>query len=473
MNEISDIRAVQDPASTPLPDPARALAEFAAGLRLEDVPAHIRTRAAHHILDAVGIACVSAKQDFAQRTLNAVAGLAGAGEVPVIGMPARLPPRDAAVVNGLLCHGLDFDDTHLGGVVHSSASAFPTALSAAVMTGASGGSMLLAYIVGMEVTARIGAVGRGAFHDQGFHPTGVAGVFGAALVAGRLLGLTAAEMTSAQGIALSMASGSLEFLEDGAWNKRLHPGWAAQAGITAAVLARQGFVGATSPYAGRFGLYNLYSAGGLARRDLSLATAGLGTTWELERTAIKPYPACHFTHASVDAALLLREAGLRPEQVERIEALMPEQVIPVVCEPESNKRRPANAYDAQFSIPFLVAAALVRGRLTLGELDALHDPDILALASRVGYAVDPKSPFPRSYSGELVVTTTDGRTLRQREEINRGASERPLSNNDIVEKFAGNAALALSPERAETVRRAVLGLETAPLAATVAAALGA
>ena len=116
-------------------------------------------------------------------------------------------------------------------------------------------------------------------------------------------------MTSAQGIAVSMASGSMQFLEDGAWNKRNAPGLAAQAGITAAAMARQGFVGATDPYAGRYGLYNLYTAGGLAGRDLSLATAGLGEVWELERTAIKPYPACHFTHASVDAALLLREAG--------------------------------------------------------------------------------------------------------------------------------------------------------------------
>ena len=471
MNEISSIEKEASAAVTKLPDPARRLAEFAASLRIEDVPERVRLRAVHHILDAVGIACVSAKQDFALRTLTAIKGLAGRGEAPVIGLPARLPPRDAALVNGVLCHGLDFDDTHLGGIVHSSASAFPAALSASIMAGASGRSMLLAYIIGMEVTARVGAVGRGAFHDHGFHPTGVAGVFGAALVAGRLLGLTAGEMTAAQGIALSMASGSLEFLEDGAWNKRMHPGWAAQAGITAAALAKQGFVGASAPYAGRFGLYNLYTAGGLARRDLSLATAGLGDIWELERTAIKPYPACHFTHACVDAALLLREAGLRPEQVERIEALMPEQVIPVVCEPEANKQRPANTYDAQFSVPFLVSAALVRGRLTLAELDALNDPDILELARRVGYAADPNSPFPRTYSGELVVHTTDGRTLRQREEINRGATERPLSNADIVAKYEGNAALAFSPETMARVQEAVLGLESAPSATVFAAVL--
>ena len=397
MNEITDALPIARAGMTALPDPAAGLAEFAATLRPSDIPKRVRTRAAHHILDAVGIAYVSSRNDFAHRTLSAIAGLSGPGHVPVIGMPAKLPPRDAALVNGVLCHGLDFDDTHLGGVVHSTASSFPAALSAAMLANASGEAMLVAYIIGMEVAARVAAVARGAFHAQGFHPTGVAGVFGATLAAGRLMGLTAREMTSAQGIAVSMASGSMQFLEDGAWNKRMHPGWAAQAGITAAAMARQGFIGATDPYAGRYGLYNLYTLGGLAKLDLSLATGGLGDVWELEATAIKPYPACHFTHACVDAALLLRQAGLRPEQVARIDALMPEAVIPIVCEPEANKRRPANTYDAQFSIPFLVAAALTKGQLTLAELDMTNDPAILSLADRIGYAADPDSPFPRSF----------------------------------------------------------------------------
>lgn len=454
-------------------DPAPALARFAANLRPDDIPAEVRARAAHHVLDAVGIAFASSRYDFAHRTLTAVRGLAGEGNVPVIGLPARLPPRDAALVNGVLCHGLDFDDTHLGGVVHPTASVLPTALSAALMTGASGAEMLAAFIAGVEAVTRVAAVARGALHKVGFHPTGVAAVFGCALTAGRLLGLTERELAHAQGIALSMASGSLEFLEDGAWNKRLHPGWAAQAGITAAALARQGFVGATAPYAGRFGFYNAY-LGPLAEDcDIGVATAGLGRTWEIVRTSIKPYPACHFTHAAVDAALTLRAEGLRAEDVERIEALMPQEVIPVVCEPEANKQRPANSYDAQFSVPFLVAAALVRGRLTLAELEqeALGDPRIQALAARVTYSADPDSPFPRSYSGELVVRTADGRTLRHREEVNRGAPDRPLTDAEIVEKFRANAALSLSAAATTRVEDAVLGLERAPRADALADAL--
>ncbi len=466
MNVISPI--VADTATT---EPAPILSEFVAGLRTQDIPGEVRTRAAHHILDAVGIAFASSRFDWAHRTLTALHGLGGDGTVPVLGMPTRLSMRDAATINGFLCHGLDFDDTHLGGIVHPTASVFPAVLSAGMHSGASGEAMLLAYIAGVEVAARIGAVAAGAFHKAGFHPTGIAGVFGCALAAGRLFGLTAREMTHAQGIALSMASGSMEFLEDGAWNKRLHPGWAAQAGITAAALARQGFVGATNPYAGRYGLFNIYMAGGADAVALARATAGLGQRWELMHTAIKPYPACHFTHACIDAALILRGQGVDADAIESVEALVPERVIAVVCEPAANKQHPANAYDAQFSIPFLVAAAFRRGRLTLVELEqqALSDPAILALAGRVGYAADPNSPFPRSYSGELVVRMKDGRVLRHREEVNRGAADRQLSNADIIDKFHGNAALSLGRDQAARVEHAVLNLAASPVAVLAAA----
>jgi 2-methylcitrate dehydratase PrpD len=454
-------------------EPAPALARFAARLRGEDIPAEVRRRAAHHLLDAVGIAFASSRMEFAHRTLTAVRGLGGAGEVPVIGMPAHLSPRDAAMVNGLLVHGLDFDDTHLGGVIHPTASVFPAVLSTGIMVGASGAEMLTAYIAGVEAATRIGAVARGAFHKVGFHPTGMVGVFGCALAAGRLMGLTERELTHAQGIALSMASGSLEFLEDGAWNKRLHPGWAAQAGMTAAALARQGFVGATNPYSGRFGLFKSYLGPLAEGTAMQLATEGLGRVWEIARTSVKPYPACHFTHACIDAALALRAQRVHSADIAAVEALLPAGVMGVVCEPEANKKRPANGYDAQFSVPFLVAAALVRGRLTLAEVEgaALTDPAILEVASKVTSLPDPDSPFPRAYSGEVIVKLASGRTLRHREEVNRGAPDRPLADGDIVEKFRGNAALALSGDAAARVEAAVLGLDAAADARALAAAL--
>jgi 2-methylcitrate dehydratase PrpD len=453
---------------------AEQLAQFAGAFSPERIPAAVIARAKHLILDAVGIALASTTYDFAHRAMTAIAGLAGSGDAAVIGMPARLPLRDAALINGILVHGLDFDDTHSGGVIHATASVWPTVLGVAARQRASGREMLAAYVLGVEVAARLGAVAKGAFHQVGFHPTGLIGAFACTLAAGRLMGLGEKQLVMAQGLTLSAGSGSLEFLEDGAWNKRFHPGWAAISGITAAALAQQGFIGAKRAYEGRFGLFASHLQSHFDPANLALATAGLGETWELLQVAVKPYPACHFVHACVDAAVaLVREQKLDATEIERVQALVPADVVKTVCEPAANKRRPANSYDAQFSIPYTIAAALRRGRFTLDELedDALGDPAILALADRVNYEVDPATTFPRHYTGEVIVTTRGGRTFRHREAINRGNGERPLSEAAIIEKFHANAARAVSNERARQIEALLLSLDDAADVRTVAARL--
>ena len=451
-------------ATTEAPGPiAETLAAFASRTRAEDIPAEVRTRAVHHMLDAAGIAVAASRYDFAHRMLTGMRGLAGEGPVPVIGMPARLPARDAAVMNGFLCHGLDFDDTHVAGIVHPTSSILPTVLSAGAMTGASGREIVAAFVVGVETAVRIGMVARSGFHQVGFHPTGMVGVFGCTLAAGRLLGLNERELRNAQGIALSMAAGSLEFVEDGAWNKRLHPGWAAHAGITAAALAREGFIGATKPYDGRFGLFPSYLGKEADRADYPLATAGLGEAWELMATAIKPYPACHFTHACIDSALALRDKIGDWRRIRSIETLVPEGVYKIVCEPEAGKLKPANSYDAQFSVQYLTAVSLVRGKFGLAEIepDVIADPDVLALTSKVKYGPYQGGSFPKLYHGEVVVTLDDGRVLRHREHVNRGAAERPLTNAEIVAKFHGNVARGFDAAVAARMQETMLGLEAA------------
>ena len=457
-----DAAAASHEMSRPLV--AERLARFTAGLEFQHIPAAVVTRAKYLMLDAVGIALASTGFDFAHRTLTAIRGLAGEGDTPVIGFPALLPMRDAALVNGVLIHGLDYDDTHTGGVVHPTASLLPTVLAVGARRRASGAATLAAYVAGVEAAARLGAVAKGGFHQIGFHPTGLVGAFACALSAGKLFGLAEEQLVMAQGITLSAASGSLEFLEDGAWTKRFHPGWAANAGITAAALAQQGFVGPKRAYEGRFGLYPSHLQEHYDPTSLEFATRNLGEAWELLEVAVKPFAACHFTHGCADAAIALKtDHELDWRTIERVEALVPAEVVKTVCEPAANKRRPANSYDAQFSIPFIVAAALIRGRFTLAELtaEAIADPAILTLADRVDYRVDPESGFPRYYSGELIVTTRDGRKLRHREHMNRGCGDRPLSEADILAKFHDNAARAVASERARAISEAMLGLDTA------------
>lgn len=438
------------------------LGRFAAELTLAAVPAAVVLRAKHLMLDAIGCALAAREEDFARRISASIARLAGAGPRGVVGLDLRLPLRDAALVNGMLMHGLDYDDTHAAGVAHLTVSTLPAALAVAAERGASGADLLLAYIAGVEAGARLASVVKGAFHQIGFHPTGLIGAFACALVAGRLQGLNAAQLAGAQGIALSFASGNLQFIEDGSWTKRIHPGWAASSGITAAALAADDFPAPREAYEGRFGLYRSHLPPDLfAASDLSLATAGLGQVWELDNVAIKPFPACHFVHGCADAAISLHRAGIDTRRIVSIRALIPEGVVKAVAEPVAAKRRPNNDYDAKFSIPYAVASGLTRGKLGLAEMlpAAFTDPAIEALMDKVHYEVDPASTFPRHYTGEVVVTLDDGRVLGHRIAVNRGNPDQPLSNADIVEKFFDNCALHYSPAQAGAVRDLVLGLE--------------
>jgi 2-methylcitrate dehydratase PrpD len=451
------------------------LAAFTARLSLAEVPGAVALRAKHLILDAIGCGFAARQEEFAGRIAASVAKLAGEGPRRVLGMAYRLPLRDAAVVNGALMHGLDYDDTHAAGVIHLTVSAFPAALGTAAHVGASGAELLAAYIAGVETGARIAAVVKSGFHQVGFHPTGVVGAFAASLVAGRLMKLAPQRLTSAQGIALSLASGNLQFIEDGSWTKRIHPGWAAACGISAAALAADDIPAPREAYEGRFGLYRSHlPPAALEACDFSLATAGLGSAWEIDQVAVKPFPACHFLHGCAEAAIELHRAGVDPERVRSIRALVPEGVVKAVCEPLAAKRRPKSDYDAKFSLPYAVASGLARGRLGLAELApaAFVEPRIERLMDKVEYAIDTASTFPRHYSGEVVVTLDDGRTASNRVAVNPGNPERPLTNAAIEAKYFENCAISLEETHARTIRDLVLDLESVKNAVQLEAALG-
>ncbi len=440
-------------------------ARFAASLTLDAVPETVRTRATHLMLDAIGTGIAALGETWGERAFAAAQEL-GQGRSATLGHGRALGPREAALVNGVLMHGLDYDDTHSRGVIHATVTSLPAALAAADHVGASGADMLKAYIVAMEISTRVGSVAAGGFHRHGFHPTGLAGAFGATVGAGLLLGLDEQQLVMAQGIVLSMAGGSLEFLEDGAWTKRIHPGWAASSAFTAATLAKHGYVGPRAAYEGRFGLYSLYLRETVPAL-LAEATKGLGERWEIEEVSVKPLPACHMTHAAGDAAAAIcAEHGLSGEQIARVTVLVPEGVVPIVCEPSAPKKVPATSYDAQFSIPYIVATGLLKGRFTLDELDqaALTDADVLALAQKVDYAIDPATDYPAHFTGEVIVETVDGRRIAKREAINRGAPDRPITNDEIRAKYDDNAGRVLSRDEATRIALAVLGIADRPAA---------
>jgi len=449
------------------PIPARGLAEFVAGLRLAQVPKPVRERACLLMLDAIGVGLAARRYPFAERALAGASALGGEGASTVIGCRERLPLRDAALVNGVLLHGLDFDDSHLTAIIHPTVTCLPAAFGVGEAQRASGADMLAAYIAGMECAIRIGASVHGGFHHVGFHATGVISHFSAALVAGRLLGLDPDALVRAQGIAASTAGGVQVFLEEGAWTKRLHPGWGAVAGITAATLAKNGFFGPSRAYEGRFGLFETHLQEHASAVELERITSGLGRVWELPHTSIKPYPICHFIHGAAEAAIRLhRELQPTPASLGEIRVRIPKDTLPIVAEPVATKTEPANDYDAKFSAQYVVATCLLKGRIGLAELteEARNDPVVRALARRVVVEADPETGYPKYMSGGVCLTATDGRRHDAYVPINNGSGERALDADGIAEKFFASAELSVPHAKAQRIRDAVLALETISVA---------
>lgn len=441
---------------------SQQIADMAARTGYDTLPARVQECAKFHILDVIGTALAATRFDFAHHALSGLTSIAEGGRNSVIGMGLRLPLRDAVLMNGILAHGLDYDDTHPEAIVHPTSSAFPCALGLAEHINASGRDLIAAYVIGVDVATRIGIAAKGLMHAQGFHTTGLAGHFGCAVAAGRLFNLSPAKLTLAQGLAGSTASAMSEHRADGAWNKRMHPGWAGVGGITAAALARGGYVGTRKIYEGADGLFRSHTGSRLAEVDTGAMTRKLGEQWLIEEVAVKPYPICHLLHACADAALAIRRKhNVRPEDIAKVRALLHPDTFHYVCEPAEMRRKPVSDYMAKFSVQFVVAACFVRGKFGFAELetDALNDATILALAQRVSHEADPESAFPKYFSGGVVVTLKDGREFVHMEKINRGAGERALTGDEIAAKFMENAELVISRSRAETIRDFVLELD--------------
>ncbi|ALM84907.1 MmgE/PrpD family protein [Bordetella sp. N] len=455
-------------SASKLPPPsanlALGLARFAHGLRPADLPEAVRTKSLHHIIDAIGLAYASRHFPFAAPGLEGFRAAGAPGSATVIGGAEGLQPRDAALSNGYLIHGLDFDDTHPGSIVHPTVACLPAALAMAEVADATWGDLLAAYVAGMETCIRLGRAVKGGFHHAGFHATGLVSHFSAAVVAGKLLGLNAEQLVAAQGVAASTAAGVQVFLENGAWTKRMHPGWGALAGITAAQMVQAGFHGPDRPYEGKFGFFDTHMQERAETVDTESIIRDLGREWTLLDTSIKPYPVCHFIHGCAEAAVKLKAQISDLSQVRRIVCELPEATLPIVAEPAAAKRVPRSDYEAKFSTQFVVAACLLRGQFALSELDdaSLADPAILQLAAKVDCIKQVDTEFPKYFSGAVTVELDQGRKLHQHVPMNLGSGARALTLDDIAGKFRANASLTLPKNRTQAVLDRLLeaGLDT-------------
>jgi 2-methylcitrate dehydratase PrpD len=434
---------------------ARRLARFVVRLRLDGVPAGVVTRASLLALDTLGNALAASREDFGRAVLQVAGRLGGAPESALLGHPGRVAAANAVLANATLAHGLDFDDTREDAIVHTGCVAVTTALAAGEAAGAGGRAVLEALVAAVEVMCRVGLAVPGALHARHFHPTSITASFAAAAAAGRLYGLAEDQLVHAFGVCGSQAAGIIEYLADGSWTKRLHPGWGAHAGVIAAQLARAGFTGPETVLEGGHGLYAAFAGGHEANRLRALLDS-LGRAWELDELTLKPYPCGSIAQPYMDCAARLRER-VRPGEIAAIRCRTAAGPVPRLWEPLGAKQAPPNGYAARFSLPYLVASILVRGRAGLAEFTdgAVREPAVLALARRVTYELDATIDYPRQFVGDVELTLADGRVLRERQDRPRGGPDAPLTRAELEAKFRGNAALALSPAGVDGVVRAV------------------
>src|ERR1700726_1077298 len=415
---------------------AETLAEKIVALTASRLPDVTTRKCQDLLIDVVGLCVTARNEDYAR---SALAGSDDDGPCTVIGHRRMLTAAGAAFVNGTAAHGEDFDDTFEGGPVHAGAVIVPAVLAACERHNPNGSMALIGIAVGTEIHCRLSLVVPKAVHRAGFQPTAIFGAMGAAAGVGAALGLNARQIVDALGIAGSMAGGIIEYLAEGAWTKRLHAGWAAQSGMRAAMLAAGGFVGPRTVFEGAHGLFHGFAH--TTHGDYEALTGDFGSRWVTDALAFKPYPCGTMAQPYIDCARRLAARGVKADDIAEIVCEVAEGTVHRLWEPLADKQRPLNGYGAKFATPYLLASGFVHGGVGLGAFTetAIADREVLALAAKVKYVIDPQNPYPANYTGHLRATLKDGSVVEERQPHMRGGAQEPLTQQDVMDKFALNA----------------------------------
>ncbi|HVB46711.1 MAG TPA: MmgE/PrpD family protein [Streptosporangiaceae bacterium] len=451
---------------------AQRLAEFAVASRYPSLPEPVGRSVRQRVLDIIGIAIAATPLASSGSVASYAAEQGGKPEAHAVGIPHALPAPLAALVNGTLAHSLDYDDTHLPSVLHPSATVVPAGLAAAEAAEATGAQAIAAIAAGLEICVRLGMAGydqqarNSTYFDRGQHATSICGAIGAAATAALLGGLDADGVLHAMAIAVSMAGGVIEANRTGGTVKRMHCGWAAHAALTAAGLAARGMTGPPTVFEGRFGFFQAFLSG---QYNADAIVGDLGERWEVPGIFFKPYPANHFTHAGIDAAMALRAKGVAIADVTHLQLGVAAPTVHTIGEPIDVKRAPQTGYQAQFSGPYTVVTALMGGGGLGVSLDdftdqAAQDPARRAHLHKVEVVADPRCTelFPEQFPAVLTARLTDGSVIVEEVMHNRGGPGRPLSDADLDRKFNDNACRMLPPGNAANIKEAVARLDQLP-----------
>lgn len=415
------------------------LARFCASLQVEDIPVLVRERVRYLMLDHLAVTLrgsILPSSQAGYRMLQQMA-IASTGPATIFGRGERAEAVWTALANGIASHGLEMDDVENMSSLHPGVVVFPAALALAEQIGASPADFYAAVVAGYEVTLRVGAaLNPASAYERGFHPTAICGTLGAAATSARLLRLAPEQTNMALGIAGSMAAGSMAYLDEGAWTKRLHPGWAGHAGITAARLAAAGFVGPASILENRYGFLHAYSS---ASDETKLARNAVDD-FAIMQVSIKPYACCRYMHGPIDCLFeIMRTHHPDPEQIERVYCGVLTGGRGLIADPIEQKRQANNVVEAQFSMPFGAAIALLTGKAGLSVFtdEWLRDPRVRALMQRVECYTSPELDeyYPAEWRASAKVQMVDGRELSASVRYALGDPHNPLSWEQLETRF--------------------------------------
>ena len=420
------------------------LAGFVVNCDIKKMPKEVVERARMFVLDYLGVALTGSFIKSSRIIGDVVETMGGKEKCTVIGRAYRTSPMMAALVNGTTGHAIEMDDDHRTSVLHPAVAVIPAAIATAEWSGASGAKLLEGVVAGYEVMTRIGDAFIGTQYYEGFHPTGSCGVFGAAAAAARILDLPQETVVRALGIAGTQAAGLEEWKTDGSWIKRLHPGKSAEAGVLSAYLAKGGYTGPATIIEGVYGFLKAFSF--QRKWDVDIMMRGLGNEYRGYGTSFKPFSGCRFYHQVIDATLaLVGENGIKADDVAEVVVRVYRTAYLTLFEPAARRYRPDTIVDAQFSIPYAVAVSILHGApMPIHFTDeAIKDPKILALCSKVKGVADPEyeKAYPARFPTEVTIKTTNGRSFTTFRDLPSGDPENPIYKKtgrfeqEIVDKF--------------------------------------
>lgn len=460
------------------PDAIVSLARHMGTAPFEEIPESALSTTRAQLLDMAGVALAGRNEDGVRQLRELARSLGGKGESVVWGSSLRLPGHDAARLNATMVHALEFDDTFGPGYLHPSAIVFPAAFAVADMLGnVTGRQFLGATTLAMDVACRLSLAGQPGVDGfaTGWHNTTLIGYLASALVAGRLMGLDQEQLVNAAGIACHQAGGNAQSHIDNSLTKRLGPGFASAAGVLSARLAGRGITGPAGVLEGAKGWFSQYHKGIYSREIL---LGDLGKSFPGAQMSFKPWPSCRGSHTSADAALqIMAKHNLPPGHIERILVRNGPAEWPFLSNPIDRKRHPVTPVEAQFSIPWVVAAAFTDGTVRIAHFvpEALARPDIRAMAERVSTVQDDSLASQSGGPGQAVVevTTRDGRSLRCHVVSAKGDPDAPMSPEEVSKKFEDCLAYSgLKPARARRLHDLLANVDQLRDIAHISRAMG-